>query len=170
MMWSALANNGQTSVNTFNRLIETTANQPFNPFVELIKAAFGISRFSFGLLFYAIFERLPKSNPSRFIEMRNRICDTLDQKLGENSVILAPSFPCVAPYHSQPILTNPFDAAYFAIWNTFSLPAVQIPMGLCRNTGLPLGIQAVANKNCDHLTICIAEHFEKYLGGWKPGF
>ncbi len=166
MMWSSLANNGQTNVNAFNNLIQATCNQPFNPFVELFKSALGKSKFSMSLLFYAMFEKLPKSDPTRFIDMRNRICKTLDETLGENSVILAPSFPVVAPYHSQPVLTNTIDAAYFFIWNTFYLPVTQVPVGLCNKSGLPLGIQIVANKKCDHLTISIAEHFEKYLVGW----
>lgn len=49
-------------------------------------------------------------------------------------------------------------------------PVTQIPMGLCPKTGLPTGIQLVARPFNDHLTIKLAEYFEKNLIGWVPPF
>ena len=51
------------------------------------------------------------------------------------------------------------------IFNVFGFPVTQCPMGLNKE-GLPTGVQVVANHNCDHLTIKIAEHFESKLISW----
>jgi fatty acid amide hydrolase 2 len=40
-------------------------------------------------------------------------------------------------------------------------------MGLDRK-GLPLGLQLVARKGNDHLTIALASMLEKKFGGWTP--
>jgi fatty acid amide hydrolase 2 len=76
----------------------------------------------------------------------------------------------VAPYHYQSVLTNPFDFAYFGIMNALAFPSTQCPTGLCPKTGLPVGVQIVANHYNDHLTIRLAEYLEKNNGGWVPPY
>ena len=49
------------------------------------------------------------------------------------------------------------------------LPVTQVPLGLSRE-GLPLGVQLVAQPGRDHVTIALAEHFERVFGGWVPPF
>jgi hypothetical protein len=41
---------------------------------------------------------------------------------GNDGVIFFPSFPVVAPYHSQPAWTNPLDWIYYGTFNTFGFP------------------------------------------------
>lgn len=49
------------------------------------------------------------------------------------------------------------------------LPVTQCPLGVGEE-GLPLGVQVVAGKLQDHLTLGVALHLEKTFGGWKdPG-
>lgn len=49
------------------------------------------------------------------------------------------------------------------------LPVTQCPLGVGEE-GLPLGVQVVAGKLQDHLTLAVALHLEKMFGGWKdPG-
>ncbi|XP_045394051.1 fatty-acid amide hydrolase 2 isoform X2 [Lemur catta] len=55
------------------------------------------------------------------------------------------------------------------IFNVLGLPVTQCPLGL-NAEGLPLGIQVVAGPFNDHLTIAVAQYFEKTFGGWVcPG-
>jgi Asp-tRNA(Asn)/Glu-tRNA(Gln) amidotransferase A subunit family amidase len=79
--------------------------------------------------------------------------------------MIFPSFPIVAPYHNEPLLSYTFDFIYFGIINSLGFPSTQCPMGLSSD-GLPTGIQIVANHGCDHLTIKLAEYFEQNLIGW----
>lgn len=55
------------------------------------------------------------------------------------------------------------------IINTLGLPVTQCPLGLGEE-GLPLGVQVVAGKLQDHLTLDVALFLEKTFGGWRdPG-
>jgi fatty acid amide hydrolase 2 len=56
---------------------------------------------------------------------------------------------------------------FSGIFNALELPVTQVPLGLDAN-GLPLGIQVVGAKGCDHLTIAVAMQLEKAFGGWTP--
>jgi fatty acid amide hydrolase 2 len=82
---------------------------------------------------------------------------------------LFPSFPVVAPFHTQPTLTNTIDFQYFALFNVLGFPVTQCPMGL-NDESLPTGVQVIASHLNDHLTIALAEHFEENLVGWTPPF
>ncbi len=84
--------------------------------------------------------------------------------------MISPGFPIVAPYHHQSLLTNTLDFIYYGLYNALGFPVTQIPMGLCQESGLPTGVQLVSNHRCDHLTIKLAEYFEKNLIGWVPPF
>jgi fatty acid amide hydrolase 2 len=86
--------------------------------------------------------------------------------LGDRGVMLYPSFPRVAPRHRTPLLA-PFQFAYTAIFNVMEMPATQVPLGLDAR-GLPLGVQVVAPRHQDHLSIAVAMALETSLGGWVP--
>lgn len=64
---------------------------------------------------------------------------SIQELLGDNGVLLAPSCPSAAPYHNQ-TLTKPFLLIYTAIFNILGVPATQVPLGL-GSWGVPLGIQ-----------------------------
>uniref|UniRef100_A0AAV2KTX0 Amidase domain-containing protein n=1 Tax=Knipowitschia caucasica TaxID=637954 RepID=A0AAV2KTX0_KNICA len=61
------------------------------------------------------------------------------------------------------------DGVFYSILNVLGLPVTQCPLGLNQD-GLPLGVQVVAGKLQDHLTIATAQYLEKAFGGWRdPG-
>lgn len=84
--------------------------------------------------------------------------------LGESGVLLYPSHPTLAPYHSESFF-RPLNFVYTAIFNALGFPVTQVPLGLAPN-GLPLGIQVVGGMYQDHITIAVAEDLEKAFGGW----
>lgn len=63
----------------------------------------------------------------------------MQKMLGSDSVLLFPTHPTSAPYHTQP-MCQPFNYLYTGIFNSLSLPACHCPTGLDAY-GLPVGIQ-----------------------------
>ena len=103
---------------------------------------------------------LPKSLQENALRNGENLRVEVEEILGEDGVLLFPSHPTTALRHNVPLLkTNNF--IYTAIVNALHLPATQVPLGL-DSSGLPLGIQIVAGRNKDHLTLAVAE-------GWDHG-
>lgn len=90
----------------------------------------------------------------------------LEEALGDDGVMLYPTYSRPAPRHYAPLL-RPFDWVYTAIINVMGLPSTQVPLGLNRR-GLPLGVQVIAKHGHDHLTIAVGQYLEKTFGGWVP--
>ncbi len=88
------------------------------------------------------------------------------EALGDDGVMLFPSYPRVAPRHNLPIV-QPFYWVYTAIFNALELPVTQVPLGLDAH-GLPLGVQVVARHGNDHLGLAVALALERAFGGWVP--
>ncbi|KAK9884492.1 hypothetical protein WA026_007334 [Henosepilachna vigintioctopunctata] len=136
-------------------------------FVELLKALIGKSEFTIGYLTTLFFQ-----------EHKNVICnekhsllnaelkEKIMEKLGENGVILCPTFSSEAPKHGE-IFFKYLGLSYLVIFNTLGLPATHVPCGLSSN-GLPIGIQVVASPGQDRLCLAVAEELEKCFGGWIP--
>lgn len=167
-IWTSMMNNGEKSSNSFSKLL-TGGNGQVNAIKELIKSFLGLQKtHTLPALSLAITERIPLVNPSHHIELGNKLRQEIQDIIGQDGVLLFPSFPVVAPYHNQPLLTNTLDFIYYGIINALGFPATQIPMGLS-DDGLPTGVQLIANQRQDHLTIRLAEYIESNLVGWiKP--
>jgi fatty acid amide hydrolase 2 len=117
----------------------------------------------------SLFEELPKlmtSRASRVLALGKELSEELGSVLGDRAVMLYPSFPRVAPRHVTPLLA-PFQFAYTAIFNVMEMPSTQVPLGLDAR-GLPLGVQVVAPRRQDHLSIAVAMALETVVGGWQP--
>jgi len=117
----------------------------------------------------ALIEKVPQLMPGRAKELVQQGIDLrgeLQRELGEDGILLFPSYPHVAPKHYSPLFP-PIGWAYTAILNVLQLPATQVPMGL-GGDGLPLGLQVVAGHGLDHLTIAAALELERAFGGWVP--
>lgn len=143
-------------------------------------------------------EKTHASKPSEFIvQMKENLQNKVDKLLGTDGIFLYPSHPRVAPKHHH-TLFQPFDFAYtgqfclktkktktkktqhsfhfphcfifsLGIINILGLPVTQCPLGLGEE-GLPLGVQVVAGKLQDHLSLEVALFLEKTFGGWRdPG-
>ena len=54
-----------------------------------------------------------------------------------------------------------------AVFNLLELPVTQVPLGLS-TSGLPVGVQVAASRDCDHVTIVVALELERVFGGWVP--
>lgn len=94
--------------------------------------------------------------------LRRALCEAL----GDDGVLLFPSYTKPAPRHYEPLLIR-FEWAYTAIMNVMELPVTQVPLGLSR-AGLPLGVQVVAGPGQDHIAIAVALELERAFGGWVP--
>ena len=62
------------------------------------------------------------------------------------------------------LLVKPFNFAYTGIFNIL---VTQVPVGLS-SSDLPLGVQVVAGKNMDRISLAVAEEAEMMFGGWVP--
>lgn len=102
----------------------------------------------------------------RILATGQKLRRALVSALGDDGVLLYPSYTRTAPRHHQPLMIR-FEWAYTAIVNVMELPATQVPLGLSSD-GLPLGIQVVGGPGCDHLTIAVARELERAFGGWVP--
>ena len=72
----------------------------------------------------------------------------------------------MAPKHGRTV-GRPWVILPAAIFNLMGLPATEIPLGL-NPEGLPLGVQAVAGRDRDHVSIAVALELERVFGGWVP--
>ncbi|MEQ2262691.1 Fatty-acid amide hydrolase 2-A [Xenotaenia resolanae] len=136
---------------------------------ELLKRMVGKSDHTVPAIMLALLEMTHVSKPSPFIiQQKEELQKKMDELLGTDGVLLYPSHPRVAPKHHHPLF-RPFDFAYTGILNILGLPVTQCPLGLGEE-GLPLGVQVVAGKLQDHLSLAVALYLEKTFGGWRdPG-
>lgn len=141
-----------------------------NPYWELFKWIFQQSHHTLpaiGLALVEKFEEKRSSDHSEKLHSRTKkLRSELLDLLGDNSVLLYPSHPLVAPRHNEPLFT-PMNYAYTALFNALGFPVTQCPLGLTKE-GLPLGVQVVAAPTCDHLTLAVAQEIERKFGGWHP--
>ncbi|CAI5669222.1 unnamed protein product [Oreochromis niloticus] len=143
--------------------------RPAWPLWELLKWMIGKSDHTLAAIVVGLVEmtRMSKKSSS-IIQIKEKLQKEVDELLGADGVFLYPSHPRVAPKHHHPLL-RPFDFSYTGIINMLGLPVTQCPLGVGEE-GLPLGVQVIAGKLQDHLTLAVALHLEKTFGGWKdPG-
>lgn len=142
----------------------------FNVYLELLKWMFRMSLHTFIGLMTCIVEKggvkYGSEEHEKFLQEKDKLLLELSDMLGTNGVLLYPTHPTPAPYHSEPLF-KPFNFSYTAIINLLGFPATHIPLGLSRE-GLPIGIQVVANVNQDRLCLAVARELEKAFGGWVP--
>lgn len=86
--------------------------------------------------------------------------------LGTENILLMPPHPRPAFLHYSAKL-RPFDFAYAGVWNALDFPVTQAPTGF-NGQALPLGVQIVANRWNDALSLLAAKDLEKAFGGWRP--
>ena len=110
-------------------------------------------------------ERMPSARTERAIQAGKDLADELNDVIGDG-VLLHPPFPRVAPRHGATI-GRPWVLANAAVFNLTGLPVTQVPLGLGEK-GLPLGVQVVARRDRDHVTIAVALELERALDGWIP--
>jgi len=102
----------------------------------------------------------------RFIQLAHDLQRRIEDKLGDNGVLLSPVFASVAPLHGR-IAFKAFSAGYSGLINILEFPSTIIPV-YHRPDGMPASIQIVGGRFRDHLTLAVAGRLEKIFGGWKP--
>ena len=135
--------------------------------LELLKWAARRSPHTLPAIGLAMLERVndwPRGRAPRAIEMGRALRREIVDALGDDGVMLYPSYVSPAPRHYRPLL-GPFNFVYTAIINVMQLPATQVPLGLGAE-GLPLGVQVVAPPGRDHLSVAVAQLLEREFGGW----
>jgi fatty acid amide hydrolase 2 len=136
---------------------------------ELGLSLVGRSSITFPALMLALLEKLPEAVPRRLrdaLPKADVLRDELERILGPAGVLLHPPYTRPAPIHRAALLT-PFDFVCTAIFSITELPVTQVPTGLDAR-GLPLGVQIVARRGNDRLTLAAARAVEASLGGWVP--
>lgn len=140
-----------------------------NVYHEVLKKLLGRSEFTWGAIYSLINNLiLPQENEEKARQITKDLEKELETLLGNDGVLLYPSYPRTAPFHYAP-LVQIYNFAYWCIWNVLKVPATQVPLGL-NHAGIPLGLQIVATKNRDLHCIKVAEEIELGLGGWVPPF
>lgn len=155
------------------KFIDTLADfkEPVNLFQQWLKWPLRKSDHIFPCLALATLEagisRFPKYG-QKMANLRLEMREEVEGKLGDNGVLVFPTFHRTAPKHGVDCIVHFLGFTYCAMVNPMELPATAVPTGFGRN-GLPLGVQAVAKRHNDHLTIHMATEIEGIFGGWKPG-
>ena len=146
-------------------------DSPMNPYVELALWLIGRARHTLPAIGLGLVEKRQNSpeTDAQLRGLRDSLREEMEQCLGEDGVFLYPTHPLPAPYHNQPvILVSNF--AYTGVFNVLGMPATAVPMGLAGDEGVPVGVQVVAGRYCDRLTLAVALEMEKAFGGWVPPF
>lgn len=136
---------------------------------DLLRWPFGRSEHTFPALMLGAFEPTgdwPRGKAAKWFEAGARLRDELEELLGDDGILLLPTFTRPAPRHGEALAT-PLDFVFTAALNIAWLPVTQVPLGLDRD-GLPLGVQVAAARGADHRTIAVALELERAFGGWTP--
>ncbi len=113
----------------------------------------------------AAVEKLPLPH-GRNLARGEALQAAMDDLLGDDGVLLYPSYSVPAPRHYTPMLRT-FHWSYCGVLNVLEMPATQVPLGLSQR-GLPLGLQVAARRGNDHLCLAVARRLEQLFGGWRP--
>jgi fatty acid amide hydrolase 2 len=168
-VWSAMM--GDAQAEPFGAMLGN--GRPIRPVREIAKHLLGRSDHTIMASVLALVDPVPKLLPGiarRMIALGHRMRAEITEALGPDGVLLYPSYSVPAPQHRTPVwwaLRLHMPWAYLAVMNVLELPATQVPAGLDAQ-GLPLGFQVVSRHGNDHVTIAVAEHLERELGGWQP--
>jgi len=99
--------------------------------------------------------------------LRESMQSAIEDKLGENGVLLCPVFHRTAPRHGLDAMRSFLGFTYSGVLNPLELPATSVPTGFGAD-GLPTGVQLAGVRLNDALTLRTAEWLEEDLGGWRP--
>ncbi|CAN7939775.1 unnamed protein product, partial [Ixodes hexagonus] len=89
----------------------------------------------------------------------------MEKLLGDNAVLLLPGTMNAALFHHQEIAF--FESLDMTcLFNIIKLPVTSCPI-LRNDDGLPLGVQVVASRGHDRLSLAVAQKLQQGFGGWK---
>ncbi|XP_011635134.1 fatty-acid amide hydrolase 2 isoform X2 [Pogonomyrmex barbatus] len=151
----------------YNRLDDPEKSK--SVFMETLKYIFFMSSHTFPAICYGILtcigEKISESSYTKMMDIRTQLKKQFKELLGDNGVLICPSFISSAHYPHDTLYNVP-NYSYLMIFNVLGFPVTQCPIGFDKNQ-LPIGLQIVANPGCDHLTIAVAQEIERTFGGWR---
>lgn len=109
--------------------------------------------------------KLPQGSLRKAAAARESFEQEMKAAIGDG-VLLHPTHPRVAPRHGRTV-GRPWLLTTTAVFNLAAVPVAQIPLGL-NPRGLPLGVQAAAGVDRDHVAVAVALELERAFGGWVP--
>jgi fatty acid amide hydrolase 2 len=167
-IWSAMLHVGGGDW-TFRELM-AAGDPKFRPLLEMAKFVVGRSNYTFAGLGLCLIEGVPdllgEKRTRTLVELGASLRRELEEMIGEDGVMLFPSYPTVAPKHMMPLLP-PLKWVYTGLFNVLEMPVTQVPLGLDERN-VPLGVQVVGVNKRDTLTIAVAHCLERTIGGWTP--
>lgn len=159
--------NIQDVYSSFNRSDDSKKSK--SVLAETLKYLFFMSPHTFPAIAYEITKNisdlLPASKYNKVLEKRMQLKKQFEELLGDNGVLIFPSFISSAHYPHESVY-NVCNYTYMMIFNVLGFPVTQCPLGFDKNQ-LPVGLQIAANPGCDYLTIAVAQEIEKAFGGWR---
>lgn len=102
----------------------------------------------------------------RMRAVRDELRSELEAVLGDDGILLHPTFARLAPRHRTIGIGNPTDVGPTAVFNILGFPGTVAPVGT--HQGLPTAVQILGRRGADHLTIAAAIALEDAIGGWRP--
>jgi fatty acid amide hydrolase 2 len=109
--------------------------------------------------------KMPQGSLRKAAAAREAFEQEMQAAIGD-AVLLHPTHPRVAPRHGRTV-GKPWLLTTTAVFNLAAVPVAQIPLGL-NARGLPLGVQAAAGPDRDHVAVAVALALERAFGGWVP--
>lgn len=168
-MWAAMMVSGD-SPSFLEALRECGSSM--SPGLELLRCMCGASEHTINAVMLALAEGVGPvakkgSSATRSLCARvEQLRQDLEALLGADGVLLLPTHPEPAPRHGAPTL-RAFNFAYTGVFNVLGLPATTCPVGLGGRSRLPVGVQLVAARDNDRLTLALAAEIERAFGGWR---
>jgi len=99
-------------------------------------------------------------------ELRLVLRKEIEDKLGDDGVLVCPVFHRTAPRHGIDAMVHFLGFSYSGVLNPLELPATSVPTGLSA-AGLPVGVQVAGRRHADGLTLRVAEWIERETGGYR---
>ena len=134
---------------------------------ELVRLLLGRSRHTLPALIVVALEKLSTNFSGRkheLVAVGKLLQQELEAILGPRGVLLFPPYSRPAPRHGMPLLT-PFDFVCTGLFNVLEFPSTTLPV--LWHAGLPVGVQVIARRGNDGLTIAAAQAIEQAFGGWR---
>ncbi len=146
-----------------------TAEEPVTLGREVFRFVARSSKVTLPALLVALVEKpgqLMRWMNKRMLELAWSMQAEMEERLGDDGVLICPVFPGPAPRHTW-IWLSLMGMGYSGIFNVLGFPATIIPV-FHRHDGLPVSVQVVAGRWNDHLTLAVARFLEQTFGGWRP--
>jgi len=135
---------------------------------EVLRFLAGKSKCTLPVLSAAVIEapgQLLKGHNQKFIDLSDQMRKEIEDRLGNDGVIICPVFGQPAPKHSR-IWFDLFGIGYSGAINILQFPATVFPVFHGKD-GVPVSIQIISSRFNDHLTLAVAKKLEEVFGGWK---